>query len=116
MASPESRLPAGLEVAGILRRVEATGDFATVLHKGDEDRGSILVLVNSRGRHMVCLERVLSLDGDYQWRRSGPAESAGSIEITSFLEKRARFDGDSWAVEVDIADPERFIAEFDPTG
>lgn len=113
---PESRLSARLEVAGLLRRAEAAGDFATVLRKGDEDRGSILVLISSRGRHIACLERMVTLDGEYQWRRSGPAESAGSIEIAAFLQKRARFDEDYWAVELDIADPERFIAEIAPTG
>ena len=33
------------------------------------------------------------------------------MEIAEFLAKRARFDEDSWAVELDIAEPERFIAE-----
>jgi hypothetical protein len=116
MASPASRLPAGLEVAGLLRRVEAAGGFATILRKGDKDRGALLLLVGSRGRHIACLERILSFEGDYEWRRSGPPESAGSIEIASFLEKRARFDEDYWALELDIADPERFIAEIGPTG
>ena len=40
-----SRLSSGIEVAGLLRRVEASGDFAVVLRKGDEDRGAMLVLV-----------------------------------------------------------------------
>ena len=60
---------------------------------------------------MAGLERILDLDGAYQWRHVGPAESAGSMEIAEFLAKRARFDEDSWAVELDIAEPERFIAE-----
>ncbi|MGH6658363.1 MAG: DUF1491 family protein [Sphingomicrobium sp.] len=116
MGAPESRLPAGLEVAGLLRRAEAVGDFAIVLRKGDPDRGALVLLVGSRGRHIVCLERILSLDGHYEWRRTGPPESAGSPEIRSFLEKRARFDADFWAIELDVAEPERFIAEIGPTG
>ena len=43
-SSPASRLPSGLEVAGILRRIEAASDFATVLRKGDKDRGALLLL------------------------------------------------------------------------
>ena len=81
------------------------------MRRGDPDRGSLLLIVTSRGRHVASLERVLSLDGAYQWKRSGPAESAGSAEIAEFLAKRARFDEDLWAVELDIAEPERFIAE-----
>jgi hypothetical protein len=41
----------------------------------------------------------------------GPGESASSTEIADFLAKRTRFDDDLWAIELDIADPERFIAE-----
>ena len=81
------------------------------MRKGDEERGSLLILVSSRGRHVACLERVLSSRGDYEWQAVGPGDSAGSAEIADFLAKRARFDEDLWAIELDIADPERFIAE-----
>jgi hypothetical protein len=110
------RLPAHLEVSGILRRAEALGGFATVLRKGDPERGSILLMIASRGRHFACLERMLSPEGDYAWKVTGPAESAGSIEIADFLAKRARFDEDCWAVELDIAEAERFIAETTASG
>jgi hypothetical protein len=99
-----------------LRRVEALGGFATVLRKGDPERGSLLLVVGSRGRHFACLERVLSLDGVYSWTAVGPSESASSAEIDDFLAKRARFDEDSWALELDIAEPERFIAETTSLG
>ncbi len=105
------RLPAGLEAASIVRRAEIAGDFATVLKRGDPDRGEILLVVSSRGRHVALLERVLSADGAYRWDRTGPAESSDSAQVASFLEKRARFDADYWAIELDIANPERFIAE-----
>jgi hypothetical protein len=110
------RLPAHLEVGSILRRAAAGGDFATVLHKGDPDRGAILIFVASRGRHVAALERVLDLGGDYRWQRAGPGESAGSTEIEAFLAKRTQFDADLWAIELDIAEPERFIAETTLTG
>ena len=107
----DDRLPTALEVAGIVRRAEVSGEFAAILRKGDPDRGSLLLLVSSRGRHVACLERLLSPSGTYQWQRTGPSDSAGSVEIGDFLAKRARFDEDLWAVELDIADAERFIAE-----
>lgn len=81
------------------------------MKKGDPERGSLLLFVASRGRHVACLERVLKLDGSYQWQAVGPADSASSIEIADFLARRERFDEDLWAIELDIAEPERFIAE-----
>jgi hypothetical protein len=96
--------------------VQADGGFATVIRRGDDERGSLLLLVSSRGRHVACLERVLKLDGSYGWQLAGPPESASSAEIADFLAKRARFDEDIWAIELDIADPERFIAETTSAG
>ena len=86
------------------------------MRKGDHERGSLLLFVSSRGAHVTTLERILNLDGSYSWQRVGPPESAGSAEIGDFLARRARFDGDFWAIELDIADPERFIAETTSEG
>ena len=86
------------------------------MRKGDAERGSILLFVSSRGVHFATLERILNLDGSYGWQRVGPGESAGSSEIADFLARRTRFDEDIWAIELDIADPERFIAETKLTG
>jgi len=105
------RLPAKLEISGLARRVEADGGFATILHRGDPDGGALLLLVSSRGRHCACLERILGMSGGYEWRATGPGESAGPEEVAAFLGKRVQFDPDLWAMELDIAAPERFIAE-----
>lgn len=110
------RLPTHVEVAGILRRAAAVGDFATVMRKGDPERGSLLIFVSSRGQHVAILERVLGLDGEYQWQATRGSESEGSAGIADFLARRARFDDDLWAIELDIAEPERFIAETTSVG
>jgi len=83
---------------------------------GDPDSGALLIFIGSRGRHVACLERVLAADGSYRWQAAGPSESASSAEIADFLARRARFDDDLWAIELDVADPERFIAETTSAG
>jgi hypothetical protein len=110
------RLPTHVEVASILRRVAAAGDFATVMRKGDPERGSLLIFVGSRGRHLAILERVLGMDGEYRWQATRSDDSTGSTGIDDFLARRARFDDDLWAIELDIADAERFIAETTSLG
>ena len=110
------RLPAKLEVSGLIRQIEADGGFATILNKGDAEGGAVLLIISSRGRHVTCLERILGVSGSYEWRHSGPADSSGSEELPAFLAKRTRFDPDLWIVELDIADPERFIAETTALG
>jgi hypothetical protein len=86
------------------------------MRKGDPDRGSLLLFITSRGDHIAVLERVLRADGDYRWQAANLPDSASSLEISDFLARRARFDDDLWAIELDIAEPERFIAETTLTG
>ena len=110
------RLPASLEATALMRRAQSDGGFATLIKKGDADRGALLLVIRSRDRHVACLERLLSMDGGYRWEAAGPAESAGESELAEFLKKRSRFDEDLWIIELDIAQPERFIAETTSAG
>ena len=112
----DDRLPASLEASALVRRAEAGGGFATILKKGDPDRGALLLAVTSRGRHVAFLERVLDFELGYRWQGVGPGESADNQEVAGFLAKRTRFDPDSWLIELDIAEPERFIAETTAKG
>ena len=112
----EARLRSSVEAASLVRRAEAAGDFAAVLRKGDPDKGALLLVISSRGRHFGCLERMLSLDGGYRWERVGPPESASSADLAAFLARRTRFDEDLWIIELDIASAEQFIAETTSSG
>ena len=110
------RLPAHLEAAALIRQAQAEGGFGTVVKRGDSDRGALILLIASRGQHQACLERTLGPDGNYGWRRSGPATGADNQTLADWSQKRLRFDEDSWLIELDIADPERFIAETGAKG
>ena len=114
--SEAARLPSAVEASGLVRKVQAAGDFAAILKRGDPERGALLLVVSSRGRHIACLERVLDLDAGYRWNRTGPDESASSDDLRDFLGKRRRFDADLWLIELDVAQPERFIAETTGSG
>ena len=108
----EARLPARLEANALMRRVEADGGFATMMANGDDERGALLLVILGRGRFFGCYERFLRPSGAYEWTRSGPSEQAETPEIRDFLEKRRRNDPDQWQIELDVADPERFVAEM----
>jgi hypothetical protein len=110
------RLPAQLEAAALIRQAEAEGGFGTVIKRGDAERGALILLIASRGEHRACLERTLGTDGIYGWQLSGPGPGADSQSLAEWSQKRLRFDEDSWLIELDIADPERFIAETGAKG
>ena len=105
------RLPAHLEAAGLLRRAEAEGGFGMILKKGDGDRGALVLIIARRGEHHACLERALSADGYYRWQTVGPPAGSDAQSLADWSQKRVRFDEDLWLIELDIAEPERFIVE-----
>ena len=106
------RLPAHVEVAAVMRRAEAEGGFATVLRKGDPDRGAVTLVLEKRGEFCGILERELGPNFDYEW----VFKPAGSESMADFIARRERLDTDFWLIELDIAEPERFIAETTSSG
>ena len=105
------RLPAHVEVAAIMRRVDVDGGFATVLRRGDPDRGALTLILQKRGEFCGILERELGRSFAYDWVFRPAEPGAGSQIVSGLIAKRAQFDADSWLIELDIAEPERFIAE-----
>lgn len=111
----EARLTAGLEVTALLRRAEALGGFGVVLHKGDDTRGTLLIAVLERGRHVTFLERTLGPGGQYRWGTAG-SDSSDSQKSAIFIARRRSADPDQWVIELDIPAAERLIAEITSEG
>ncbi len=106
-----TRLPASIEASAFIKRAEVLGGTAVVLHKGDADRGSMLLLITERGQAVALLDRVLSMDGGYRWERQRALSESDPQQLAAYLERRRSRDPDLWVLELDIAQPERFIAE-----
>ena len=94
-----------------MRRVQAEGGFAMILRKGDPDRGALTLVINEKGEFRGILERELGSNFEYEWTFKPAAEGSGSMSLNDLTARRERFDTDSWLIELDIAEPERFIAE-----
>ena len=105
----EARLPAHLEVSGLIRRVQAEGGFATVINKGERDAGTIMVVLTENGANTRAYERMPQLDGTRQWTCSKKQDIEKPWEISEFIARRADQDPDLWVIELDIAHGERFI-------
>ena len=105
------RLPAGIEVAALIRRVQSEGGFASVLHKGDVDRGTISLLIAERGEMRTVLERRMAADFTYKWTEVPSSVAEDGSDWREWLQKASQIDPDCWVLELDIADAQRFIAE-----
>lgn len=104
------RLPAHLEVSSLMRLAESNGGFAMVLAKGERDAGTILIVSMFRGGNARLYERMPQLDGTRPFVLTKSQDLEKPIEFDEYISRRQSQDPDIWVLEVDIADPERFIA------
>ena len=105
----DERLPAHLEVSGLIRAVEAAGGFATVLAKGERDAGTLLIICCENDTNVRLYERMPQLDGTRKWVLSKVQDTENPLDFFEYWQRRRRQDGDLWVVELDIANGERFI-------
>jgi hypothetical protein len=108
----EARLATSVIATALMRKAEAEGGFAAVIHKGDAMAGSILLILAERGRKSALLERILQADGRYIWNETGPKEAGNDEESRKFLDRRRQYDPDMWILELDVPSAERFTAEM----
>lgn len=111
-----ARLPAHLEVSALIRAVEAAGGFAAVLHKGEREAGTILVVLAERQANPRLFERMPTLDSGREWSCTKIQDTDNPEEFQEYLTRRSHRDPDLWIVELDIADGERFIRLTDMPG
>ena len=105
----DTRLPAHMEVSGLLRAVEAAGGFATLLARGERDAGTILVVCCENGSNARLFERMPQADGARRWMLVKTQDPQNPGEFSQYLERRKNQDRDIWVIELDIANGERFI-------
>ncbi len=107
----DTRLPAHLEVSGLLRAAQAEGDFGMVLHKGDRDGGTILLVLLDKQGLATLFERLPQRDGHRDWSLIKTQISDNKAEFEDYLDRRKRQDPDVWIVELTVAKPQRFIQQ-----
>jgi hypothetical protein len=105
----DERLPAHLEIAGLIRAVEAAGGFATVIAKGERDAGTMLVMCCEKGENARLYERMPQVDGSRRWSLVKQQDAENPREFSEYWQRRKHQDDDLWVVELDIANGERFI-------
>lgn len=96
-------------MAGLIRAVEASGGFAAVLHKGEREAGTILVVLTENGANSRLFERMPNAETGREWTCTLVQDSENKLEFDQTLERKAARDRDLWIIELDIADGERFI-------
>lgn len=105
------RLPAHIEVSGLLRTAQAGGDFGMVLAKGEADAGTVLVVLLDNQGLGVLYERMPDRDGARKWTHVKSQVADNKNEFDDYLSRRQGQDPDMWIVELTVADRERFVRD-----
>ena len=105
------RLPSNLLVSALLRHVNDAGGMAMVLAKGDAQAGSILLVLNDKGRFIGMVEPGRDLDGRTVLVAAGPGDTSSPGEVTAYWQRRRTRDPDLWVVDLDIPFAQRLAAE-----
>jgi hypothetical protein len=105
----DARVPAKLEVSGLLRTTESAGGFGMVLKKGEPDCGTILIVILNNQNLGCVFERMPELDGSRKWTPVKQKDAGDSHDFDLYLQRRAAQDPDLWIVELTIVDGERLI-------
>lgn len=112
----DGRLPAALEASALIRLAEADGGFGMVLHRGEPDSGTILIVILDNqgfGRTLArAFERLPKADGTRGWALSKTQDPENKQEFEDYLMRRIAQDRDLWVVELTIAEGERFIGNL----
>ncbi|AUW56923.1 DUF1491 domain-containing protein [Sphingobium sp. SCG-1] len=98
-------------VSALIRRVQDSGGFASVLHKGDAISGTILVQCLDKGKETGLFERISDYAGGYRLVACGPDKDGGPHLVADYIARRRRSDPDLWLIELDIVDAERLAVE-----
>ncbi|MEG3125038.1 DUF1491 family protein [Sphingomonas sp. GB1N7] len=105
------RLPSGMLVSALLRRVNDAGGMGMMLARGNAQGGGILVIALENNANPRALERGIGPDGQVTLIAWTPQDVDDPAQVTDYWQRRRRNDPDLWVIELDIPFAERFAAE-----
>ena len=96
----------------LVRRAQIGGAFATIVHRGDADRGDVLVKVTSaRGRARLYAP-AFNPDGpsEFEALPAGLAD-APETDVDLLIARRLKADRDLWVIEIEDRQGRHFLTE-----
>jgi hypothetical protein len=109
------RLPTGLMVGAVMRKLTAAGQGAYILQKGDAERGTLLVkLVGRDGSCRLELQQ-RDLDARLVWMSAFREADVTEAKSDEYITRARARDPDLWIVEIEVADsasPNPFAEEL----
>lgn len=101
-------VPTHLWVSALLRRASVAGAFGTIVHRGDADRGDVLVKVMRARGEADLYAPAFNPEGPSEFERLAAKDEA---MVDSLIARRRASDRDLWVVEVEDAAGRHFLTE-----
>lgn len=95
------RLKTGMWVDAHVRTCFAADMPTFVVHKGDVERGGVILKINRFSGGISLYEQTLDFDGNKMWRQIGNYEAAAERDADAALMKKRSFDSDLWVLEIE---------------
>jgi len=95
-------------VAGLIRRAELAGAFATVVKRGEGRAGAVIVKAyDTSTRRARLYSEAFGMDGQRRWIQ--PVESDTESELDAYIERQRGYDPDLWVVEIEDLEGRSFV-------
>jgi hypothetical protein len=103
-------LSSDLWVSALIRRAQLEGAYATVVKKGDDRAGSVIVKAyDTSTRTAKLYTEAFGQDGDRLWIQ--PVASESESELDAYITRQRGYDPDLWVVEIEDRQGRHFITE-----
>lgn len=105
-------IPAHIWVSALLRRAQAAGAFATIVHRGDAERGDVLVKVVAGRDRCWLYAPAFAMEGPSAFERLPAGDDpAAEADVDVLVQKRLKSDRDLWVVEIEDREMRHFLTE-----
>lgn len=105
-------VPVHLWVSALVRRAQLAGAFATIVHRGDDERGDVMVKVTHERGKAWLYAPAFAPDGPTEFERLPQgATDPEEAEIDALIAKRRDFDRDLWVIEIEDREGRHFLTE-----
>ena len=94
------RLKTRIWVQAQLRLCDSQGIPFVVRRRGDDDAGTVLLVIDSLDGELRVLSQTRTLEGELAWSEK---RLASRDELDAHIERQLDFDPDIWVIEVEDA-------------
>lgn len=100
MAAP--RLKTDIWASALLRRWNHhTAVVATLVRRGDNDAGTVLLKISRLDGSATVLSQTVTAAGERAWMRGTGASPVADAEAEAYIQRQRKRDPDLWVIEIE---------------